>query len=176
MGVLNSAERRRCSCGDSRPGGPSGAKLRRFLFASGRIRPPNSGPSTDLVCNSRCLQSPPQYNLRRRAVFGGCFRWVLDAVCETVEWLSQPLGFDSLALRSHSTKCNMLDNAAGRVILKVFRRRRSVPSFTKPRPTIGAVLFVPCEAGGRFAAPLRGVNRKGAFIAALKALRQPKSS
>jgi len=106
-------------------------------------------------------------------VFGGCFQWVLDAVCETVEWLSQPLGFESLALRGHSTICNMLDNAAGRVILKVFRRRRSVPSSTRPRLTIGAVLFVPCEAGGRFAAPLRGVNRKGAFIAALKALRHP---
>ena|GEM_PF-6454681 len=35
-----------------------------------------------------------------RTVFGGCFQWVLDAVCETVEWLDQPLGFESFALRS----------------------------------------------------------------------------
>jgi hypothetical protein len=75
-------------------------------------------------------------------VFGGCCQWVLDAVCETVEWLSQPLGFDSLALRSHSTKRIVLDNAAERVMLKVFRRRRSVPRLG-PRLTIGAVLFVP---------------------------------
>jgi len=38
---------------------------------------------------------------------------------------------------------NMLDNAAGRVILKMLRKRRSVPSLSKPRLTIGAVLFVP---------------------------------
>jgi hypothetical protein len=73
-------------------------------------------------------------------VFGGCFQWVLDAACEAVEWLSQPSGFESLALRSHSTKCNMLDNVAGRVILKVLRRRRLVPKL-RPRLTIGAVLF-----------------------------------
>jgi len=28
----------------------------------------------------------------------GCCQWVLDATCETVEWLNQPLGFDSLTL------------------------------------------------------------------------------
>jgi hypothetical protein len=33
---------------------------------------------------------------------GGCCQWVLAAACEAVEWLSQPLGFESLALRSHS--------------------------------------------------------------------------
>jgi hypothetical protein len=33
-------------------------------------------------------------------LFGGYFQWVLDTVCETVEWLHQPLGFDSLALRA----------------------------------------------------------------------------
>ena len=31
---------------------------------------------------------------------GGYFQWVLDAVCETVEWSHQLLGFDSLALRA----------------------------------------------------------------------------
>lgn len=34
------------------------------------------------------------------AVFGGYYQWVLDAVCETVEWPHQPLGFDSLAHRA----------------------------------------------------------------------------
>jgi len=32
--------------------------------------------------------------------FGGYFQWVLDAACEAVEWPYQPLGFDSLALRT----------------------------------------------------------------------------
>jgi len=36
----------------------------------------------------------------RGQVFGGYFQWVLDTVCETVEWPYQPLGFDYLALRS----------------------------------------------------------------------------
>jgi hypothetical protein len=36
----------------------------------------------------------------RRQSFGGYFQWVLDDVCETVEWPNQPLGFDSVALRS----------------------------------------------------------------------------
>ena len=36
----------------------------------------------------------------RRRSFGGYFQWVLDAACEAVEWPYQPLGFDSLALRS----------------------------------------------------------------------------
>ena len=31
---------------------------------------------------------------------GGYCQWVLDVVCETVEWSYQPLGFNSLALRS----------------------------------------------------------------------------
>src|SRR5271155_2720920 len=30
---------------------------------------------------------------------GECCQWVLDAVSHTVEWLSQPLGFESLTLR-----------------------------------------------------------------------------
>ena len=31
---------------------------------------------------------------------GGCCQWVLAAACEAVEWPSQPLGFESLALRT----------------------------------------------------------------------------
>jgi hypothetical protein len=38
--------------------------------------------------------------LLRMWLFGGYFQWVLDGACETVEWPYQPLGFDSLALRS----------------------------------------------------------------------------
>ena len=30
---------------------------------------------------------------------GECCQWVLDADSQPVEWLRQPLGFDSLALR-----------------------------------------------------------------------------
>jgi len=32
-------------------------------------------------------------------LFGGYVQWVLDAVCETVEWPYQPLRFNSVALR-----------------------------------------------------------------------------
>ncbi len=35
----------------------------------------------------------------RRRLSGGYFQWVLDTVCEMVEWSYQPLGFESLALR-----------------------------------------------------------------------------
>jgi hypothetical protein len=31
---------------------------------------------------------------------GGRCQWVLDAVCRTVEWLSQPLRFNSVVLRT----------------------------------------------------------------------------
>ncbi len=55
------------------------------------------------------------------SVWRGC-QWVLDAVRETVEWLSQPLGFESLALLSHSTDANGLDNSIARVILKLVSR------------------------------------------------------
>lgn len=44
----------------------------------------------------------------------------------------QPLGFDSLALRGHSTKPNVLDKAAGRVILKMLRRQRYQYQFESP--------------------------------------------
>jgi len=48
---------------------------------------------------------------------GECCQWVLDAVFHTVEWLSQPLGFDSLALRQALDDIKLLDNAAIGVIL-----------------------------------------------------------
>jgi hypothetical protein len=66
---------------------------------------PNLALRPDLVWKSQHSAIFTPYNLRRHAVFGGCFQWVLGTVCETVEWLSQPLGFESLALRGHSMKC-----------------------------------------------------------------------
>jgi len=78
-----------------------------------------------------------------QAAFRGCCQWVLDAACEAVEWLYQPLRFDSPALCSHST------------IMKSawLRRRQSYPEdvsqaafqlFTtiKPRPITGAFVFL----------------------------------
>jgi hypothetical protein len=48
---------------------------------------------------------------------GECCQWVLDTVFHTVEWLSQPLGFDSLALRQSLDDVKLLDNAAIGVML-----------------------------------------------------------
>jgi hypothetical protein len=36
----------------------------------------------------------------RQVASGGRFQWVLDAACEAVEWLRQPLRFDSVVLRT----------------------------------------------------------------------------
>jgi hypothetical protein len=41
----------------------------------------------------------PRNTIAREDRSGECCQWVLDTVFHTVEWLSQPLGFDSLALR-----------------------------------------------------------------------------
>ena len=63
----------------------------------------NQFPNREAISNlfELCGRRRKQQNLQFivQAVFGGCYRWVLDAVCETVEWLDQPLGFESLALR-----------------------------------------------------------------------------
>ena len=53
----------------------------------------------------------------------------------------QPLGFESLALRSHSTGINLLDNSAAGVILKLLRRRRTVPNIEAPDDYPGPLLF-----------------------------------
>jgi hypothetical protein len=44
----------------------------------------------------------PKSNTRTRidVRLGGRCQWVLDAVCQTVEWPSQPLRFDSVVLRT----------------------------------------------------------------------------
>src|SRR5229473_149397 len=65
-----------------------------------------------------------------RAVFGGCCQWVLDAARQAVEWLSQPLGFDSLALRSHSTFTLLLDTASTAFMIES-GGRRSAPILRK---------------------------------------------
>lgn len=66
-----------------------------------------------------------------QAVFGGCYQWVLDAACQAVEWLDQPLGFNSLALRS-SLDPNSLDKRARWTIIKDDRRQLQYP-LLKPR-------------------------------------------
>ena len=72
---------------------------------------------------------------------GGCCQWVLDTVCQTVEWLHQPLGFDSLALLlGHSTYRKQLDRIYGCIIIEVFGRQRPVPCF-RPRLMTGALAF-----------------------------------
>ena len=67
-------------------------------------------------------------NLRPHTILAGGLR--LDGVASGYWTPSakrssgyQPLGFDSLALRGHSMFANILDNAAARVILKMFRGR-----------------------------------------------------
>jgi hypothetical protein len=45
-----------------------------------------------------------------------------------IEWLRQPLGFESLALRGHSIAEIQFDKLYKGVILKVFRGHRAVPS------------------------------------------------
>ena len=74
---------------------------------------------------------------------GECCHWVLDVVLQTVEWLSQPLGFESLTLRRSLDAIKPLDNVAVGVMLKVFEGQRPVPDFSiKPRLTIGALVFL----------------------------------
>ena len=63
-------------------------------------------------------------------VFGGRCQWVLDAARQAVEWLSQPLGFESLALRGHSTSILLLDTGGTTLIIKS-GGRRSVPILRK---------------------------------------------
>src|SRR6266542_3267476 len=44
---------------------------------------------------------------------GECCQWALDGVCKTIEWLRQPLGFDSLTLRGPTRlERKQLDNGS----------------------------------------------------------------
>ena len=54
-----------------------------------------------------------------RATFRGCLQWVLDAARQAVEWLSQPLGFDSLTLCGHSTNDIHLDTTFSGAMIEV---------------------------------------------------------
>jgi len=69
----------------------------------------------------------------RQSTSGGCFQWVLDAACQAVEWLSQPLGFDSLILR-RSTRpvLNVLDNESSGVKISIGKQRSVSTSRTAP--------------------------------------------
>jgi hypothetical protein len=87
-------------------------------------------------------------------VFGGRCQWVLDAARQAVEWLSQPLGFESLVLRGHSTFHLLLDTAWAGFIIKLaggvqhqFDR--------KPRMTTGAFVRLGLEDVGHRIPPFR---------------------
>ena len=77
---------------------------------------------------------------------GECCQWVLDAVFHTVEWLSQPLGFNSLALRLSLDDRKLLDNAAIGAMLDLCEGQRLVlASCPQPRLTIGAFVFLDAD-------------------------------
>lgn len=79
----------------------------------------------------------------REAPSGECCQWVLDVVLQTVDWLSQPLGFESLTLRRSLDAIKPLDNTAVGVMLKVFEGQRPVSDFSiRPGLTIGAFVFL----------------------------------
>jgi hypothetical protein len=64
---------------------------------------------------------------------GGRCQWVLDAASETVEWLGQPLRFESVVLRTVSRLWFG--------IMGVFERQRTDWHFAEPRLTSGASDF-----------------------------------
>jgi hypothetical protein len=51
--------------------------------------------------------------------FGGRCQWVLDTARQAVEWLGQPLGFESLTLRRHSTLISCLTLVATGLLLNL---------------------------------------------------------
>ena len=69
-----------------------------------------------------------------RVASGGRFQWVLDAACHAVEWLSQPLRFDSVVLR---TSTRPIDSD---VTIEIDRRRTNWQRY-EPRMTTGAFGF-----------------------------------
>ena len=77
---------------------------------------------------------------RRMGGCGGCCEWVLAAACEAVEWPSQPLGFESLALRSVTRYYRrVLTRSSVRLELKM---QAAVSAHFKPRVTLGALAFL----------------------------------
>jgi hypothetical protein len=71
-----------------------------FGEAGHRMAVPNREAIPSLFAMEPANRQPQLLQFLVQTVFGGCFQWVLDAACQAVEWLSQPLGFKSLALRS----------------------------------------------------------------------------
>ena len=71
---------------------------------AGRPAIPNSAPSPKLFASLSRLMPPARLEFTLRTAFRWCCQWVLDAAREAVEWLYQPLRFDSVALCSHSTR------------------------------------------------------------------------
>ena len=70
-------------------------------------------------------------NLRGSVASGGRCQWVLDATCQVVEWLGQPLRFNSVVLRTASRPTNPV------AIIELDRWRTNWQQ-AKPRLTSGA--------------------------------------
>jgi len=86
-----------------------------------------------------------------RAAFRGCFQWVLDTACQAVERPSQPLGFESLTLCSHSTTDIPLDTVFGGTIIKCDRRCQyhfpAPADYRGFRISAGRIILRNCFAG-----------------------------
>ena len=116
------------------------AKSRRQHTVSSQLgTSPNFTLQIGLSRVAGTIQSPLQ------AEFRGCFQWVLDAACQAVEWLSQPLGFESLTLCSHSTTDFILTSPSTRISLNM---TGGVQHFCfQPRMTTGAFVFLWAHVG-----------------------------
>jgi len=58
------------------------------------------GIGSELECEFYVELGSPTNTIGAEMIASGeCCQWVLDADSQPVEWLCQPLGFDSLALR-----------------------------------------------------------------------------
>ena len=75
-----------------------------------------------------------------QAASGGCFQWVLGAVCETVEWPHQPLGLTPSP--SVGTRQNCLTSLPAELCLSCFADGSST-QLPKPRLMAGAFAFRP---------------------------------
>ena len=120
-------------------GTPARQSRRQHTVSSQLGTSPNLTLQIGLSRVAGTIQSPLQ------AEFRGCFQWVLDAACQAVEWLSQPLGFESLTLCSHSTTDFILTSRSTRISLNM---TGGVQHFCfQPRMTTGAFVFLWAHVG-----------------------------
>jgi hypothetical protein len=80
---------------------------------------PELGPRPDLFCATSLAVLGEVLQSLVQAAFGGCCQWVLDTACQAVEWLSQPLGFESLTLRGRSINKFVLTSLCAGLSLKL---------------------------------------------------------